>query len=82
MRNYVRYPYVNRLMGERLLRADADAVDRISRSFAIPAREFYAQLLAEGRAAGWRDIDPTLFFFSAAKYVGVTEAIVGTEPTV
>src|SRR5688572_14319987 len=42
VRNYVRYPYVNRLMGERLLSAEPDAVDRISRSFAIPAREFYA----------------------------------------
>src|SRR3954465_5038739 len=32
VRNYVRYPYINRLMTERLLGADPGAVDRISRS--------------------------------------------------
>lgn len=65
VRNYVRYPYVNRLMTERLLGADPGAVDRISRSFAHPARDFYATLLADGRKrSGWRNVDPTLFFFS------------------
>lgn len=37
VRNYVRYPYVNRLMTERLLSADPAAVDRISNAFALPA---------------------------------------------
>lgn len=77
VRNYVRYPYVNRLMGERLLSAEPDAVDRISRSFAIPAREFYATLLAEGRGEGWREIDPTLFFFSV---VGLCEFLFSARP--
>jgi TetR/AcrR family transcriptional regulator len=78
VRNYVRHPYVNRLMNERLMAAEPDAVDRISRSFAIPVRDFYAQLLAEGRAdAGWREIDPTLFFFSV---VGVCEFLFSARP--
>lgn len=77
VRNYVRYPYVNRLMGERLLAAEPDAVDRISRSFAIPAREFYAQLLSEGRGDGWRDMDPTLFFFTT---VGLCEFLFSARP--
>lgn len=71
VRNYVRYPYVNRLMNERLLAADEGAVTRMSRTFAVPVRDWYTELLAEGRASeGWRDIDPTLFFFSV---VGLCE---------
>jgi len=78
VRNYVRYPYVNRLMNERLLAADPDAVEAISRSFAVPARDWYAALLAEGRAAeGWRELDPTLFFFSV---VGVCEFLFSAGP--
>ena len=78
VRNYVRYPYVNRLMNERLLSADPDAVDRISQSFARPARDFYASLVAEGRVAGaWRDLDPTLFFFSV---VGLCEFLFSARP--
>ena len=71
VRNYVRYPYVNRLMSERLLSMEPEAVDRLAASFAVPARDWYAQLLKDGRRAdGWRAIDPTLFFFSV---VGVCE---------
>lgn len=78
VRNYVRYPYVNRLMNERLLSADPEAVDRISRSFAIPARDWYASLLKEGRAqAGWRRLDPTLFFFAV---VGLCEFLFSARP--
>ncbi|WP_187369428.1 TetR family transcriptional regulator [Baekduia soli] len=78
VRNYVRYPYVNRLMNERLQRAEPGAVDRISASFAIPARDFYATLLAEGRRrSGWREIDPTLFFFSV---VGICEFLFAAGP--
>ncbi|MCW2985368.1 MAG: TetR family transcriptional regulator [Conexibacter sp.] len=65
VRNYVRYPYVNRLMNERLLSADGPAVDRMSLAFAVPARDWYADLLQQGRELeGWRETDPTLFFFS------------------
>jgi TetR/AcrR family transcriptional regulator len=71
VRNYVRYPYVNRLMNERLMSMEPDAVDRLSSIFAVPARDWYAQLLRDGeREEGWRPIDPTLFFFTV---VGVCE---------
>jgi TetR/AcrR family transcriptional regulator len=78
VRNYVRYPYVNRLMNERLLSADPEAVESISRSFALPARDWYATLLAEGRrTSGWRAVDPTLFFFTV---VGVCEFLFSAGP--
>jgi TetR/AcrR family transcriptional regulator len=78
VRNYVRYPYVNRLMNERLLAADPVSVDRISQCFAIPAREFYATLLAAGLQDGaWRQLDPTLFFFSV---VGLCEFLFSARP--
>jgi len=77
-RNYVRVPYVNRLMNERLLAAEPDAVDQISASFAVPARDWYAQLLADGRAAdGWRSFDPTLFFFAV---IGLCEFLFSARP--
>lgn len=78
VRNYVHYPYVNRLMNERLLAAQPDAVDQISRSFALPARDWYAALLAEGQAqAGWRVFDPTSFFFCV---VGLCEFLFSARP--
>lgn len=78
VRNYVQYPYVNRLMNERLLAGDPDAVERMSRAFALPAREFYTGLVAAGREAdGWRPIDPTLFFFTV---IGVCEFIFAARP--
>jgi TetR/AcrR family transcriptional regulator len=71
VRNYVRYPYVNRLMSEQLMSMEPDTVDRLGRIFAVPARDWYATLLREGeQAEGWRPIDPTLFFFTV---VGVCE---------
>jgi len=78
VRNYVRYPYVNRLMNERLLSAEPGAVDHISASFAIPARDWYAALLREGREhSGWRELDPTLFFFSV---IGLCEFLFSARP--
>ncbi len=78
VRNYVRHPYVNRLMNERLMSADPDAVDQISRSFAVPVRDWYARVLADGRERhGWREIDPTLFFFSV---VGICEFLFSARP--
>jgi TetR/AcrR family transcriptional regulator len=78
VRNYVRYPYVNRLMNERLLAADPESVDRISRSFAIPARNWYASLLAQGaRDESWRELDPTVFFFAI---VGLCEFLFSARP--
>jgi TetR/AcrR family transcriptional regulator len=78
IRNYVRYPYVNRLMNERLTRAEPAAVEAISASFAVPARDFYATVLAAGAAdEGWRTIDPTMFFFSV---VGLCEFLFAATP--
>jgi TetR/AcrR family transcriptional regulator len=78
VRNYVRYPYVNRLMNERLLAAEPVAVDRIGQSFAVPARDWYECLLAEGRERrGWRPVDATLFFFSV---VGLCEFLFSARP--
>jgi TetR/AcrR family transcriptional regulator len=78
VRNYVRVPYVNRLMNERLLAAEPDTVDRISASFAMPARDWYAQLLAAGEAdERWRSFDPTLFFFAV---IGLCEFLFSARP--
>ena len=78
VRNYVRYPYVNRLMTERLLAADPAAVDRISQAFALPARDFYASLLSAGQSADeWRELDPTLFFFAV---IGLCEFLFSARP--
>ena len=78
VRNYVRVPYVNRLMNERLLAAEPDAVDQISASFAMPARDWYAELLAAGQAdEGWRSVDPTLFFFAV---IGLCEFLFSARP--
>jgi AcrR family transcriptional regulator len=71
IRNYVRYPYVNRLLNERLSDAKREPTTATSRLFALPARDWYRRLLAEGQAVeGWREVDPTLFFFSV---VGICE---------
>ena len=78
VRNYVRFPYVNRLMNGRLMHAEPESVERISRSFAIPARDWYARLLADGhREQGWPELDPTLFFFSV---VGLCEFLFAARP--
>ena len=78
VRNYVRYPYVNRLMAERLLSSDPEAVSRISASFALPARNWYGKLLADGqRVEGWRPLDRTLFFFSV---IGLCEFLFSAAP--
>lgn len=73
VRNYFRYPYVNRLMNTRLLAADEASIERMSTAFARPARAWYADLLARGRTElGWRETDPTMFFFSI---VGLCEFV-------
>lgn len=62
---YVRYPYVNRLVNERLLHGDEAAVERVREVFALPMRAWYARVLAEGRKRGeFREVDPTFFFFT------------------
>lgn len=62
---YVRYPYVNRLVNERLLRGDEAAVERIRETFAVPMRAWYAKVLEDGTRRGdFRAVDPTFFFFT------------------
>jgi AcrR family transcriptional regulator len=71
--NYLRFPYLNRLLADQLRSADEPGTRALSESFAAPLGAFHRQLLAEGRAAGEvRDIDPARFFFSV---VGMCEFI-------
>jgi AcrR family transcriptional regulator len=72
-RNYLRYPYINRLLADQLQRSDEPATRVLSESFAVPLQAFQAQLLDQGRRAGEvRAIDPVLFFFAV---VGMCEFI-------
>lgn len=65
VRNYVRYPYLNRLVTRQLGDASAKGAKAVARDFAAPARDWYRRLFAQGRAAGeFREVDPTFFFFS------------------
>lgn len=78
VRNYARYPYLNRLLSERFAADQPGVVTRLSELFAQPTREWYAGLLREGRAAGtFREIDPTFFFFSV---LGAAEFMFAARP--
>src|SRR5260221_6042857 len=78
VRNYVRYPYLNRLVSAQLSGAGARGVAHLSRDFAIPARDWYRRLLADGLESGeFRAIDPTLFFFTV---IGLAEFFFTAQP--
>jgi AcrR family transcriptional regulator len=78
VRNYVRYPYLNRLLSSQLLGATEGGALTLAREFAVPARDWYGRLLAEGRAAGeFRVVDPTLFFFTV---IGIAEFFFTAQP--
>jgi TetR/AcrR family transcriptional regulator len=78
VRNYVRYPYLNRLLSTQLLDTDAGGAATLARDFAVPARDWYRRLLAEGHASGeFRDVDPTLFFFTV---IGIAEFFFTAQP--
>lgn len=63
--NFLRYPYINRLMNERLNSTNAGPVGEDSSRFAVVTRDFYRDLVLEGeRLEGWRKTDPELFFFT------------------
>ncbi len=78
VRNYARYPYVNRLLSTQFLEASAEVVTSLSNSFALPARDWYLRLLAYGRKTGeFRAVDPTLFFFTV---IGLAEFFFTAKP--
>jgi TetR/AcrR family transcriptional regulator len=78
VRNYVRYPYLNRLLSTQLSAAGTKGVAGLSRDFAIPARDWYRRLLADGRKSGeFRVVDPTLFFFTV---IGLAEFFFTAQP--
>ena len=78
VRNYVRYPYINRLLSAQLSEGGAAGAASLSRNFAIPARDWYRRVLAEGRKDGeFRAVDPTLFFFTV---IGLAEFLFTAEP--
>ena len=76
--NYVRYPYVNRLLNERLMQAGPDAAARLAAVFAKPTRDWYARLIESGVRAGvFRELEPTFLFFSV---MGACEFIFTATP--
>jgi AcrR family transcriptional regulator len=73
VRNYLRFPYINRLLADQLRGADGPGTQALSESFAAPLGAFHRELLEEGRRLGQvRDVDPVLFFFAV---VGMCEFI-------
>jgi TetR/AcrR family transcriptional regulator len=78
LRSYVRYPYLNRLVTARFIAGHEPAVSRVSALFAVPTRDWYARLLAEGQAKDvFREVDPTFFFFSL---LGAAEFMFSARP--
>lgn len=78
VKNYVRYPYINRLINLQLLSADPDGVQHLANNFALPLRAWYGRLLKEGVARGeFRVIDPTLLFFTV---LGMAEFYFTAQP--
>ena len=76
--NYVRYPYINRLVNLQLLSTDPDGVDHFARSYALPMRDWYARVLKEGaRSGAFRPVDPVLFFFTV---LGMAEFFFTGQP--
>ena len=74
----MRYPYLNRLLSSQLAEAGDAGVANLSRNFAIPARDWYRRLLADGRKQGeFRAIDQTLFFFTV---IGLAEFLFTAAP--
>jgi TetR/AcrR family transcriptional regulator len=63
VRNFVRFPYAQRL--SQTLAAGDPAGVQMAEQYARPSLAFYEQLLADGFERGeFREVDPTLFFFS------------------
>jgi AcrR family transcriptional regulator len=79
VRNYMRYPYLSRLLMDQFRQADEQASRALSESFVAPMAAFHRELLAEAERAGalQRRIDPVLFFFSV---VGMCEFVFAAWP--
>jgi TetR/AcrR family transcriptional regulator len=79
VRNYMRYPYLTRLISDRLRAADEPGNRALSESLVIPMAAFHRELLADAERAGalLRPIDPVLFFFSV---VGMCEFLFAAQP--
>ena len=62
---YHRYPYMNRLIGALGAETDSATARFISERFTTPLAEAQRAILAQGLSEGvFREIDPTLFYFS------------------
>jgi len=79
VRNYMRYPYLTRVLMDQLRSADEEGHRSLSKSLVIPMSDFHRQLLEEARRKGElsRPVDPVLFFFSV---VGMCEFVFAAEP--
>jgi TetR/AcrR family transcriptional regulator len=79
VRNYMRYPYITRLLMDQLRQADEQGNRALSDSIVVPMAAFHRQLLAEAELAGevQRHIDPVMFFFSV---VGMCEFLFTARP--
>jgi TetR/AcrR family transcriptional regulator len=79
VRNYMRYPYLTRLLLDQLREADEHGNRALSESLVIPMAAFHRELLGEAERAGaiQRRIDPLLFFFSV---VGMCEFLFAAQP--
>jgi AcrR family transcriptional regulator len=79
VRNYMRYPYLTRLLMDQFRQADEQASRALSESFVVPLAAFHRELLAEAERADAirRRIDPVLFFFSV---VGMCEFVFAARP--
>ena len=62
---YHRHPYMNRLIGVLGTEIDSETAQFMSERFTKPLAEAQRSILKQGRDEGvFRDIDPTLFYFS------------------
>lgn len=76
--NFVRFPYINRLVNLQLFATDTDSVSHFARNYALPMRDWYARVLSEGAKSGeFRPVDPVLFFFTV---IGMAEFFFTGQP--